>query len=773
MALSLSWVNFIDSTSNTDFCSNIVNDTDFNFYVVGYIATTSKLYVGNQEVDITGSGSRNLYIIKFSRTGDVVWTYYLTNNHSGFCLEIDTVSNILYVGGKFGAINSYNILKFSNITSNSPTLVWQASRNTCEVKSIKLSSDRNTLYGLGNFPTQNQSFSNIEHQPTVSSLPVYGYGSVIFSLSNLNNATPSMPSFYVLGTDNSSLSYITATNFHIVSNNLFIFGHANATFNGVTKPDTGYGIFLRRTTLSNTSPNFFWLDGSGDDYCNDFLGESSNLFIVGHMGGGATNSSTRNISLKVGNSSTTVSKTFSRQTGYIVKISQSTFAEVFSQAEFFIDWVKWVEVINPTNTVINTCEKIKSDSSGNLFITGYTNDTGIKYDGNEYLKPSSAGNNGIFLLKVDSSGNFLEIKWIDNVGSEINSGVLSTGQEVMVIGNTTSPYLTIDNQNYYKQYNTSTIQTAFLKKLNSSGVIQDLEFINSLSSTNINGMDTDNSGNIYCVGTFGGSSGTIVNINGNNYDKSSANTSVGVVILKFNSDLDLLWIKIIDGTSNDRGQSIAVEKSTGICYITGWLGNNTGIFDGVSYSIVGESNSLAFIAKFDTTKKTIANTSGTSLLWVSFVNSSASSDFGIDIDTSQNSDFIVATGYVNGTSVIYRYYDTNLNVLNTTLTKPSTANNNSGIYLIKINKNNSSLIWQKWYDTTGSDFSTSISLVNDTELYLTGYFNGTLTFDNGSSVTSENSAGFIVKFSNTDTPTYSWHKVFDRVNADQIGRAHV
>src|SRR5690606_27732103 len=106
--------------------------------------------------------------------------------------------------------------------------------------------------------------------------------------------------------------------------------------------------------------------------------------------------------------------------------------------------------------------------------------------------------------------------------------------------------------------------------------------------------------------------------------------------------------------------------------------------------------------------------------------------FDVETDAFGN---IYSTGYVTSTTV----FGGNLNV---------TTNGFSDVYVSKSNANGGYL-WVKTFGGTSADRGLDITLDSAGNIYVTGYFNGTATFDNITLTSVNNSQDiFVVKLDN-------------------------
>jgi len=166
------------------------------------------------------------------------------------------------------------------------------------------------------------------------------------------------------------------------------------------------------------------------------------------------------------------------------------------------------------------------DGSGNAFITGVTNSFG-------------AGSEDVFLLKYDSSGNLLWNKTWGGVEGDKGYGIaLDTAANVFITGSTDS----------YGAGNTD----IFLLKYNSDGNLLWNKTSGGAHFDNGYGIVLDDLSNVFITGST----------------RSYGPSDEDVILLKYNSDGNLLWYKTWGGTFHEGGRGIALDGS-GNLFITG------------------------------------------------------------------------------------------------------------------------------------------------------------------------------------------------------------
>jgi hypothetical protein len=305
---------------------------------------------------------------------------------------------------------------------------------------------------------------------------------------------------------------------------------------------------------------------------------------------------------------------------------------------------------------------IAVDSSGNVYVTGDSNNASVSYcytikynssgsqmwnktdgecdvaygiavdsSGNVYVAGRAyiLGYYDYYTAKYDTNGNYLWNRTYDGGTTDIPSGVaVDNSDNVYVTGRSVVGF----NYDYY------TI------KYNSSGSQLWNKTYNSGSSDYAYGVATDSSGNVYVTGQANSNYYTI------KYNGTNGNQ---------------LWNKTYDSESDDAAYGIAVD-SLGNAYVTGYSNNNY-------YTI-----------KYDT--------NGNYLWNKTYDGGSSDYAYGVATDSSGNA-------YVTGDS----YNGSNYNY-----------------YTIKYDTNGNYL-WNKTYDSGSTDGGRGVAVDVNGNVYVTGY----------------------------------------------------
>ena len=269
----------------------------------------------------------------------------------------------------------------------------------------------------------------------------------------------------------------------------------------------------------------------------------------------------------------------------------------------------------------------------------------------------------------------------------------------------------------------------FVAKYDNNGVNQWTKQGGTYLSENGKDLAIDSSNNIYLIGSTQG-----------NLDGNSSAGNYDIFFIKYDISGDRKWTKQIGSSADDFGYSIGIDNSNNI-YITGFTegsisGSNAGGRDG-------------FLAKYDTNGNQI---------WIK--------QFGTSSDEGKIS---YAEFHISQESELSIDSSGNIFIVGTTLGTLGDSNyGRDDIYLIKFN-NSGNVVWTKQIGSDSIDFSDSIVIDNNNDIYLTGFTWGNL--DGNTNGGSEDV--FITKYSNSGvrqwtklldseyTGTADWERAFD------------
>src|SRR6185295_13785932 len=222
--------------------------------------------------------------------------------------------------------------------------------------------------------------------------------------------------------------------------------------------------------------------------------------------------------------------------------------------------LEWVRTFaNPASPNVIIPAGIIADGSGNVYTTGYFQNTRDFDPGPGTFNLTSAGNTDIFISKLSPGGDFI---WAVRVGGSstdrANAITIDACGNVMVTG---SFFGTVD---FDPGSGTTNLAGggSFVLKLNSSGVFV---WANRIGAGEGNGIVVDAFDDVVTVGSFTGSSdfdpgATVFNL--------TSFGSTDIFVSKLSSAGNLVWVKQMGGTLSDDARAVATDPS-GNVYTTG------------------------------------------------------------------------------------------------------------------------------------------------------------------------------------------------------------
>jgi hypothetical protein len=278
---------------------------------------------------------------------------------------------------------------------------------------------------------------------------------------------------------------------------------------------------------------------------------------------------------------------------------------------------------------------IFTDSSSNVYTTGFYEGTADFDPGVGVYNLTSAGSSDIFISKLDASGNFV---WVKSIGGTDGDGGYSITTDVSGNIYTTGFYEgTADFDPGVGVYNLTSAGSSdiFISKLDASGNFVWAKRMGGISSELGRSITSDISGNIYTTGSFEGTADFDPGVGV--YNLTSAGSS-DIFISKLDASGNFMWVKSIGGTDGDDGYSIATDAS-GNVYTTGTFWGTADFNPGVGlFNLTSAGISDIFISKLDASGN---------FMWAKSMGGSGWDQVNsITIDASGN---LYTTGYFIGT----------------------------------------------------------------------------------------------------------------------------
>jgi hypothetical protein len=223
---------------------------------------------------------------------------------------------------------------------------------------------------------------------------------------------------------------------------------------------------------------------------------------------------------------------------------------------------------------VPTCTDIKTDLSGNVYVTGYFSDAQAIF-GTDTLNNANPTTNkkDVFIAKFDSNGNFIWVKSFGGILDDYSTSLaIDNAGNIFIGGYFYSSSITFDTTILTNQGGAD----IFYAKLDINGNVTWAKNAGGTFDDLANDLALDNNNNIFLTGSFTG--GTIIGTNTLN--------SIGskdYFIAKFDLNGINLWAKSGISTNPDEGISITTDNG-GNSYIAGKFSVDSAI---IKYNSIG------------------------------------------------------------------------------------------------------------------------------------------------------------------------------------------
>lgn len=371
------------------------------------------------------------------------------------------------------------------------------------------------------------------------------------------------------------------------------------------------------------------------------------------------------------------------------------------------------------------------DASGNVYTTGYFTGTVDFNAGPGIYNLTSAGGFDIFISKLDAFGNFLWAKQLG--GASDDKGISITVDSIGNVYTTGVFWFTADFDPGPGNYSLSSagFSDMFISKIDHSGNFLFAKKIGDASSTEEGESITiDGAGNIYTTGIY-------------NLAPTHQNGREHFFVSKLDASGNLVWKKQFAGIYGEVSYSIAVDF-LGNVYTTGNFQGTVDFNPGIdinNLTSVGNVNPDIFILKLDA----LGN-----FLWANQIG-------GVEYDRG-NSIVIDFAGnaYVTGFFKGIVDFDPGIGYYNLS------SMGSTDIFISHFNTMGN-FLWAKQIGGVGADNGNSIALDIVGNVYVTGFFTGTVDFNSGAGTYNMTSSGnydiFVVKLKG-DPEVYTQPKIY-------------
>jgi len=228
---------------------------------------------------------------------------------------------------------------------------------------------------------------------------------------------------------------------------------------------------------------------------------------------------------------------------------------------------------------------IKTDAAGNTYITGQFYSPTITF-GTTTL--TNNGNYDVFIAKYDANGNVVWAKSVGGTSDDFGRSIsVDASGNSYITGGFSGPTITFGATTFTNLGN----EDIFIAKYDANGNVL---WAKSAGGTSIDfgyGIALDAIGNTYITGYFQSPTITF------GVNTLTNNGSTNILIVKYDTNGNIVWAKSAGGNDSDIGNSIATDAA-GNTTITGYFGSPTITFGATTLANNGGGD--IYIAKFDT-----------------------------------------------------------------------------------------------------------------------------------------------------------------------------
>jgi hypothetical protein len=390
------------------------------------------------------------------------------------------------------------------------------------------------------------------------------------------------------------------------------------------------------------------------------------------------------------------------------------------------------------------------DSNGNKYITGTFKGT-VDFDaGSAISNLTSIGDADIFILKLSSNGSFVWVKQIGSSAYENPQSIKVDGSGNIFIAGQYNAAIDFDPGPGVVDLNPIGNGDVFYSKFDSQG---NLLWVKGIGGPNkfefATKIDIDNAGNVIIVGTFQDTAD--FDPGSGIFNLTSASTNNNSYLAKYSgTNGSFIWANNISSVQASAAFELAIDASNNIII--------TGNFSGVA-DFDPSNSTYNLTAGFDDPYVAKYSNLGTLIFAKIFAAGPNNDVVGtIKLDNLGN---IYVTGYFSGTAD----FDPGIGTYNLTAI-------NNDVFFGKYDLN-FELLWVKSLACPAASYggSEGLSIDNYGNIFLAGYFGGTMDLDPSVSVSNVTSLGstdaFFAKYNSTGG--FLWGKKFGSTLDDGVG----
>ena len=226
------------------------------------------------------------------------------------------------------------------------------------------------------------------------------------------------------------------------------------------------------------------------------------------------------------------------------------------------------------DTSYDSGKSISSDSSGNVYVTGcFSGIVDFASDFGSADSKTSAGDDDIFVTKINSDGSYVWTRRMGGTGSDCGNSITTDSSGNVYVTGTYN-----DTVNFMSDFSGTDNRTSvggcdvFVTRLNNNGSYEWTRCISGSDDDGESSMSiiSDSTGNVYITGNFRGTVNFASDFSGTD-SIESFEYSFDVFVTKIISNGSYGWTRRIGGTGDDFSSSITSDSDCNV-YVTGQFG---------------------------------------------------------------------------------------------------------------------------------------------------------------------------------------------------------
>jgi hypothetical protein len=708
-----SWANALGNASGGDDRGNsIATDASGNTYVAGYFKGTADFDPSAATQDLVAVGSSDIFVAKYDASGNYLWAFALgaQNTDIASSLAVDAAGNV-YVTGNFSGTVDFDgpgaAFPLTSTTYDVFIAKYDGAGNYQWAKKIGgglVESYSLALDGSGNVHITGKFWGTVDFDPSagIANLTATGNFDTFF-------AKYTTAGIYVWAKSMEGASADDQGNALIVdgTGNVYVTGHFNGTVDFDPSATVvnlssagGNEVFIAKYTSAGVYTWAKKIGGtSGESATSIALDASANVYITGYYEGTADFD----------------------PAAAVVNLTSLGNPDVFIAKYTTAGLYVWAKSIGGS-TLSDVGYSIKTDGSGNVYVTGIYWDVADFDPSGAVANLTSSGNYDIFIAKYTTAGLYVWAKSVGGTSTDMGLSLALDGSGNVSVTGLFNGTVDFDPSASVANLTSIMVQSLFVNKYTTAGM-----YTNAFATRDYTGgygagnaTITDPSGNVYITGNYrdtvdfdpSASTAFLTAINGDN-----------IFLAKYDASGNYLWaIGMGTNNGNDEGKLLALD-ALGNIYVAGSFDGTTDFDPSATTANLTSlgMNDDAFIAKY--------SPAGT-YIWAKNIGS-AGQPYIIDMEIDVNGD-VVFIGAFWGT-VDFDPSASNLDV---------TPVGIQDMYIAKLNSSGN-LVWVKNLGAAGSYcLGASLALDNAGNIYATGTFENTVDFDPSGVVLNLTSLGY-------------------------------